>query len=223
MKRKVIITGDGSKTIHIEDWNEQYHSKHGAIKEAQHVFLKNGLLHYHDLYPKKDSVSILEIGFGTGLNTFLSVLESQRLNINIDYIGVEAYPVAFDEVMQLNYAQEIDETKGNVFQNLHQSPWEESITITSNFNLIKRQQFFKDIKEEKAYDIIYFDAFGARVQPELWTKEIFEIMYKALKSKGILVTYAAIGQVKRDMQALGFAVERLSGPPGKRHMLRASK
>ena len=222
MKRKIITTADGSKTIHIEDWNEQYHSKHGAIQEAQHVFIKEGLQHY-SAKNKSTSVDVLEIGFGTGLNAFLTLLEADNIKSKINYVGVEAYPVSMDDINQLNYVELISAENETVFNKLHTVSWEKEHEITSKFKLQKRQQFFSEIKDNYAFDLIYFDAFGARVQPELWSKSIFETMYKALKPNGVLVTYAAIGEVKRNMKALGFMVERLKGPPGKRHMLRATK
>lgn len=222
MKRKIITTADGSKTIHIIDWNEQYHSKHGAIQEAQHVFIKEGLQHY-SANNKSTSVDILEIGFGTGLNAFLTLLETDNIKSKINYVGVEAYPVSMDDINQLNYVELISAENETVFNKLHTVSWEKEHEITSKFKLQKRQQFFSEIKDNNAFDLIYFDAFGARVQPELWSKSIFETMYKALKPNGVLVTYAAIGEVKRNMKALGFMVERLKGPPGKRHMLRATK
>ena len=228
MKRKIITTADGSKTIQIEDWNEQYHSKHGAIQEAQHVFIEAGLQHYYHSLNKEchtDSVeiSILEIGFGTGLNAFLTLLETQKNNVNFNYVGVEAYPVSMPEINQLNYAQLISSENQHLVDKLHNVSWENEHRILPNFKLTKRQQFFSDITDVEQFDLIYFDAFGARVQPELWTKAVFQIMYNALKPKGVLVTYAAIGSVKRAMKELGFTVERLEGPPGKRHMLRATK
>jgi tRNA U34 5-methylaminomethyl-2-thiouridine-forming methyltransferase MnmC len=222
LKRKIITTADGSKTIHIEDWNEQYHSKHGAIQEAQHVFIKEGLQHY-SANNKSTSVDILEIGFGTGLNAFLTLLEADNIKSKINYVGVEAYPVSMYDINQLNYVELISAENETVFNKLHTVSWEKEHEITSNFKLQKRQQFFSEIKDNNAFDLIYFDAFGARVQPELWSKSIFETMYKALKPNGVLVTYSAIGEVKRNMKALGFMVERLKGPPGKRHMLRATK
>lgn len=222
MKRKIITTADGSKTIHIIDWNEQYHSKHGAIQEAQHVFIKEGLQHY-SANNKSTSVDILEIGFGTGLNAFLTLLDADNIKSKINYVGVEAYPVSMDDINQLNYVELISAENETVFNKLHTVSWEKEHEITSKFKLQKRQQFFSEIKDNNAFDLIYFDAFGARVQPELWLKSIFEKMYKALKPNGVLVTYAAIGEVKRNMKALGFIVERLKGPPGKRHMLRATK
>lgn len=228
LKRNIITTADGSKTIHIVDWNEQYHSKHGAIQEAQHVFIKEGLQHYFQSVNKECQtepvkISILEIGFGTGLNAFLTLLEAENININVNYVGVEAYPVAVDEIEQLNYAELISNKDTHHFNMLHQVSWEEHHEISSYFKLKKRKQFFSEIRDKNTFDLIYFDAFGARIQPELWTKNIFEAMYDALKPNGVLVTYAAIGEVKRNMKALGFTVERLQGPPGKRHMLRATK
>ena len=227
MKRKIITTADGSKTIQIEDWNEQYHSKHGAIQEAQHVFIKEGLIHYRNLISKKCQakavgISILEIGFGTGLNAFLTAIESERLNLNINYVGVEAYPVSLDEIHQLNYAEQLG-VSNTLFSNIHNCSWEKVHEIHSKFSLTKQQKYFKDISEKNAFNLIYFDAFGARVQPELWTESIFKTMYKALKYKGVLVTYSAKGSVRRALQSVGFVVERLVGPPGKREMLRATK
>lgn len=229
MKRNIITTSDGSKTIQIEEWNEQYHSIHGAIQEANHVFMKHGLFFYSEKSDKKitetntEEISILEIGFGTGLNAFLTLIEAEKLKLNINYVGVEAYPVQLEEIQQLNYIELISETHKAVFEKLHETPWEEPHLITSNFKLEKQQKFFKDINAENKFDLIYFDAFGARVQPELWTEDIFKIMYKALKENGVLVTYCAKGSVRRAMQAVGLTVERLPGPPGKREMLRATK
>ena len=216
MKREIIITSDGSTTIHLPAWNEQYHSKHGAIQEAYHVFIKHGLE-----YVSLEKIAVLEIGFGTGLNCFITYLESNK---EIEYVGVEAYPIAGEEINKLNYVSELKaEDNSSVFNKIHKVSWETRHQIQENFYLTKRQQFFKDIEDVEAFNLIYFDAFGARVQPELWTEEIFEKMFKALKSGGVLVTYAAKGSVRRAMEAVGFLVERLPGPPGKREMLRAIK
>jgi tRNA U34 5-methylaminomethyl-2-thiouridine-forming methyltransferase MnmC len=237
--RKIITTSDGSKTIQIEDWNEQYHSIHGAIQEANHVFLKHGLRFYSELISESNNesishtegsrsatnldLSILEIGFGTGLNAFLTLVEAEKLNQTINYVGIEAYPVALDEIEQLNYVELISENHASIFKEMHSISWEMQHQVTSKFQLEKQQKFFQDIKTINAFDIIYFDAFGARVQPDLWTEDIFKIMFKALKTNGVLVTYSAKGSVRRAMQAVGFIVERLPGPPGKREMLRARK
>lgn len=214
-----MITSDGSTTIHLPEWNEQYHSKHGAIQEAIHVFIKNGFRCI-----SLDKISILEIGFGTGLNAFITFLEAKKSNKMIDYIGVEAYPVETSEIQQLNYVSELNaQVSQVVFKEMHAISWEEKHAISANFLLTKRKQFFKDISDENTFDIIYFDAFGVRVQPELWTEAIFLKMHQALKINGILVTYAAAGRVRRALQKVGFTVERLQGPPGKREMLKAIK
>ncbi|WP_299556062.1 tRNA (5-methylaminomethyl-2-thiouridine)(34)-methyltransferase MnmD [Seonamhaeicola sp.] len=237
MKREIIITADGSTTIHMPEWNEQYHSKHGAIQEAYHVFIKHGL--HYACHPELDSgshqtchserseeslekLSILEIGFGTGLNALITLLEAETLQTRINYVGVEGYPVDLNEVKQLNYASALHCDRF-LFDKLHNLPWEEEHQVTDYFSLTKQQKFFDEIQEQDTFNLIYFDAFGARVQPELWTETIFKKMYEALKIKGVLVTYSAKGSVRRAMQAVGFRVEKLPGPPGKREMLRASK
>lgn len=219
MKREIIQTSDGSTTIHLPEWNESYHSKHGAIQEAKHVFIKNGLSLFED-----KAVSILEIGFGTGLNAFITYLESQKHQQRIHYVGIEAYPISSDEVLKMNYVSELNaEPERAIFELMHHCDWEEETSLSSNFQLTKRKQFFDTISDENCFDLIYFDAFGYRVQPELWSTAIFERMYRSLKSSGILVTYAARGIVKRNLQEVGFTVEKLEGPPGKREMFRATK
>ncbi|TCK68718.1 tRNA U34 5-methylaminomethyl-2-thiouridine-forming methyltransferase MnmC [Winogradskyella wandonensis] len=225
MKRKIITTGDGSKTIQIEDWNEQYHSIHGAINEANHVFIKHGLLFYSECISKSHSkpINILEIGFGTGLNAFLTLIEAEKLKKTINYVGVEAYPVRQDEIDVLNYFDLISTQHQTEFELLHTSPWDEVIAVSKYFQLKKEEKFFKDISAISEFDIVYFDAFGARVQPELWTEDIFRLMYHTMKPNSVLVTYSAKGSVRRAMQSVGFEVERLEGPPNKRHMLRAIK
>lgn len=219
MKRKIILTADGSKTIQIEDWDEQYHSKHGAVQEAYHVFISQGLRLF-----KNRSINLLEIGFGTGLNALITLLEAPKLNLHIDYVGVEAFPVSLEEVAELGYCEQLDcMDKQGEFQKMHEIPWEEQFSIADGFTLIKQKKDFLQVDDTNLFNLIYFDAFGARVQPELWTEDVFSRMYRALQEEGVLVTYAAKGSVRRAMQAVGFSVERLPGPPGKREMLRATK
>ncbi len=223
MERKIIRTGDGSVTIHLPEWDEQYHSKHGAIQEARHVFLKMGFHHLLEI-KKPSKISILEIGFGTGLNCFLTLLESNPIKLEVDYTGVEAFPVPMEEVKLLNYPASASAGEmEDIFLKMHDVPWETRQALSSNFFLKKEKKKFHEIDKIEEFDLIYFDAFGARVQPELWTEEIFSLMFSALKSKGVLVTYAAKGSVRRAMLATGFQVEKLPGPPGKREMLRAVK
>jgi len=219
LKREIIKTSDGSTTIHIPEWNEQYHSIHGAIQEANHVYIQHGLN-----YKTTNEIAVLEIGFGTGLNSFMTFLEAQENKLFIEYVGVEAYPIFEEELLKLNYVAELGAIQfTKIFESFHSCSWEEKHQITPNFSLLKRKQFFHEIDDENKFDVIYFDAFGARVQPELWTEGIFLKMFLALKSKGVLVTYAAKGSVRRAMKSVGFSVERLPGPPGKREMLRAVK
>lgn len=220
MKREVFITADGSTSIHLPEINEQYHSKHGAIQEAYHVFIKYGL----DTFENQSNIQILEIGLGTGLNCFITYLESIKRNLTIDYVGVEAYPVSTEEIKIMNYISELKAEKdATIFTKIHKIDWEINQKIKTNFSLLKRKQFFEKIKDTNKFNLIYFDAFGARVQPELWTEVIFKKMFEALQPNGILVTYSAKGSVRRAMQAVGFTVERLPGPIGKREMLRATK
>jgi len=219
MKREIIITDDGSTTIRIPEWDENYHSTHGAIQEAKHVFIKNGL----DLFQNQDSISILEIGFGTGLNAFITFLETVNKE-KVNYVGVEAYPISQEEIAQMNYVSELQATQyKEVFSTMHSCSWEQNQFISNNFHLTKRQQFFQDIEDKNKYDLIYFDAFGFPLQPELWSEEIFKKMYDALLPKGTLVTYACRSTIKNAMLSVGFSIEKLPGAPGKREMLRAIK
>jgi tRNA U34 5-methylaminomethyl-2-thiouridine-forming methyltransferase MnmC len=220
VKRKIVTTADGSKTLQIEEWQEQYHSMYGAIQEAYHVFIKHGL----NLFENK-AIAILEIGFGTGLNAYITFLEAQYKGLSINYYGIEAYPVSFEEAMSMEYVTSLKDADfgQEAFELMHKSPWNVPVKIASFFNLLKLEKKFQDINDSNAYELIYFDAFGFRVQPELWSESIFLKMYTALRPGGVLVTYAAKGSVRRAMVSVGFLVERLEGPPGKREMLRATK
>lgn len=219
MKREIIITADGSTTIRIPDWNENYHSSHGAIQEAKHVFIANGL----DLYKNHAEISILEIGFGTGLNAFITFLETLNKE-KVNYVGVEVYPISADEALQMNYVNELQAQEyTSIFSKMHSCDWEKEILIASHFNFTKRQQLFQDIEDKNQYNLIYFDAFGFPLQPELWSELIFKKMFDALLPNGVLVTYACRTSIKNAMIAAGFTIEKLPGAPGKREMLRATK
>ena len=225
MKRKIITTADGSKTIQLPEWNEQYHSVHGAVQESYHVFIASGLSRI-----ESENISVLEVGFGTGLNALITYLEAEKSKTGVRYTGVEAYPVLEEEWRELDYASQlkirspdINLPLDDIFIKMHQIPWERPSAISEHFILQKQQKDFFHIEDVNLYDLVYFDAFGARVQPELWTEEIFSKMYLAMKKNGILTTYSAKGSVRRAMQEVGFTVERLPGPPGKREMLRATK
>ncbi len=218
MKRQFLITADGSTTIHLPEWNENYHSKHGAIQEAMHVFLNMGLSLFYDF----EEISILEVGFGTGLNAYLTLLDAQAKNFKVNYVGVEAFPVSYDEIKNCNFPELLNQPRA-FFEILHSSVWEKDVMINDTFSLKKRKQLFIEITDENKYNLIYFDAFGPRVQPEHWTVDQFQLLFKALKKKGVLVTYSAKGSVRRALLEVGFCVEKLPGPPGKREMLRATK
>lgn len=222
LKKELLKTGDGSTTLHLPQWEEQYHSKHGAIQEALHVYIKTGL-EFAIGQEKKDRFAILEIGFGTGLNALLTYISTKEItDLLVTYTGLEAYPIALEEIAPLNFSEQLG-VDNAVFTKLHACDWEQKEPISKNFYLEKRNLRFEDFYAEQAFDLIYFDAFGPRVQPELWELPIFQQMYAALKPNGVLVTYSAKGEVRRTMQQVGFEVTRLPGPPGKREMLRAIK
>lgn len=220
LKKELLQTDDGSLTIHLPEWNESYHSKHGAIQEAYHVFIKNGL----DFFAERKEVSILEIGFGTGLNAFITLLESQKRSQNIKYTGIEAFPVTADTYTQLNFDVLLNAKHHKKdFIKLHESEWEKENHISPTFTLTKHQMKFEDIIFESKFDLIYFDAFGYRVQPELWSLAIFQRMFKSLKKEGILTTYACRGLVTKNLKESGFTVQKTQGPIGKREMTIAHK
>lgn len=224
MNREVFTTADGSKSFKVPEWEEQYHSKYGAIQEAEHVFIKNGLTYYLGNFDKNNAAAVLEIGFGTGLNALLTAIYAQEHQKIIHYTGLEAYPITPKECEALNYGDLIKNNGvQNIFESLHQASWEKEEKISAFFTLHKRNLYFEQFKDEQQYDLIYFDAFGARVQPELWNEKVFRAMYKGLHNTGVLVTYSAKGSVRRALQTVGFSVEKIPGPPGKREMLRACK
>ena len=219
MIRELRQTADGSSTIYVPALDEHYHSVHGARQESAHVFIDAGLKSRSET-----TLFILEIGFGTGLNAWLTALEAQQKELSVFYTGLEKYPVSQEESAHLNYADDDVATQESMlFKALHNAPWETEAHINANFTLLKRKIDFLDFQAEEAFHLIYFDAFAPSAQPDLWTVEMFQSMFKALKPSGELVTYCAKGQVKRNMKAAGFTVEALPGPPGKREMTRATK
>lgn len=214
-------TADGSHTLFVPELNETYHSIHGAIQESQHVFIKNGL-HY---FNNKETISILEIGFGTGLNTLLTLLATESSSQMVNYVSLEKFPLPNELVQQLNYPTQlkIKATQTALFNHLHSCKWNTNTPISENFNLLKIEDDLADFQTTTTFDLIYFDAFAPEKQAELWTAEIFLKIYDFLKPKGILVTYCAKGEVKRTIKSVGFQLETLPGPPGKREMIRAIK
>jgi tRNA U34 5-methylaminomethyl-2-thiouridine-forming methyltransferase MnmC len=220
LTKNIITTADGSKTIAIKEWNEQYHSTHGAIQESEHVYIKAGL----EQFPTHTQpVKILEFGFGTGLNALLTLKYAHQHNINIHYHTLEAFPVPENLLNELDYPEKL-QVEISLFKQMHVCPFNNLTPITSLFDLYKENTTFENfIPKQNNYHLVYFDVFGYRVQPELWQPEILEKAYQALLKNGIFVTYSAKGQLKRDLKAIGFKVETLPGPPGKREMIRAIK
>jgi tRNA U34 5-methylaminomethyl-2-thiouridine-forming methyltransferase MnmC len=219
MIREIIVTEDGSHTIQIVDWNEQYHSIHGAKQEALHVYINTGFCAL-DL-PK---LRVLEIGYGTGLNCFLTYISAKEKGGVVEYTGIEAFPISIEEHSILNYCDEFDDESRAVYQAMYQAKFGDTTKLTDSFKLTKIESSFEDWQTpENQFDVIYYDAFGPPVQPELWTVEMFQKMYNGLETGGVLVTYCAKGQVKRNLKEVGFRVENLPGPPGKREITRAWK
>ncbi len=219
MKRSVITTGDGSTSLKIDAWDEPYHSRHGALQESQHVFIREGLAQVDA--PK---VAILELGFGTGLNALLSYDFAKANSKIIEYYGVEAFPLTPAEVSEMNYTELLaDEGLIKIFTKLHLTQPGVWTTIDSFFSLKNVEKRFEELQETKKFDLIYHDAFSPKLQPELWDEKAFEKGFSLLRSGGKLVTYSAKGSVRRAMESVGFVVEKVPGPPGKREMIRATK
>lgn len=223
MKREVKLTNDGSKTLFINDLNEGYHSHHGALQEAKHVFIDNGLKLINNY-----EINILELGFGTGLNVLVTIDEFLKTDKShaIHYFSLEKYPVLLTEVQELNYDSLFDNNfLTEINQKIHEAEWNKSVEIVPNFFLTKIEADFFQLKNIvlPEIDLVYFDCFGARVQPDLWEKPLFEMVADKMKKNGLLTTYASKGSVRRILQELNFEVEKRPGPPGKREMINATK
>lgn len=218
MKQIIINTADGSHTLFVPELNEHYHSVNGAIIEAKHIFIDAGF-HFVD----KKLIRILEIGFGTGLNAFLTCVEAINNNVEVYYHSIEKYPINLQTVSKLNYVNNYETNKRNIFYKMHISHWGKDIDIDKHFIFKKIKTDFNDYNIDEKYDIIYFDAFSPDVQAEMWELDNFIKLYNCLNPNGIIVTYSAKGIVKRNLRSAGFTVKRLPGPPGKRHILRAIK
>jgi tRNA U34 5-methylaminomethyl-2-thiouridine-forming methyltransferase MnmC len=218
MQNELRITADGSHTLYLPEMDETYHSIHGAVTESMHVFIRNGLNAC-----EKNPVNILEIGFGTGLNAWLTAIEAEKSNRETFYTAYELFPLS-EEIGSLNYPKEYGKEHAGLFSRLHQSDWGKSVQLTSFFSLKKIKEDITQTSVDSGFDLIYFDAFAPTKQPEMWTEDIFRKMFNSLSANGILVTYCAKGDVRRTLQKVGFAVEKLPGPPlGKREMLRGLK
>jgi tRNA U34 5-methylaminomethyl-2-thiouridine-forming methyltransferase MnmC len=219
----IQITNDGSHTLYVEALDETYHSRNGAMEESLYVFINKGLNAFVAQNPDNKTIQIFEVGFGTGLNAILTFIAAQKLGIHIIYHGIEAFPLAIDLVNQLNYNDGFSEQEQIIFKQMHEAKWNFPFIINNQFTLVKYHNKLENFTCEhlqKKIHIIYMDAFAPNKQAELWELAIFEKLFKMMDTNGILVTYTAKGDVKRAMKQVGFEVERLDGPPRKRHMLR---
>ena len=217
-----VITGDGSKTLYNEQVGEHYHSKHGALQEAKHVFLKSGL-QFSLIQEPRNTVSVLEIGFGTGLNFILTADYCVAQHIALDYCGIEAFPLDLSVIEQMEYNNFVAENVWDDFVSNYNMALKGEHKINQAVSLQIAHQKVLDFQIDKLFDVIYFDAFAAVHQPEMWSDETLAHVTKFLKPGGIFVTYAITGNLKRSMKALGFSIEKAPGAPGKREMLRAIK
>jgi len=243
MQRTLKITSDGSHTLYVPELEEHYHSIHGAVQESNHVFIGAGLkevISRQSLVIGQESIKILEVGMGTGLNVLLTLLEGEKTGLlsphppkspqrgnflAIEYTAIEAFPLEKEIYSALNYSSVIpDEKAGPVLYSIHSSAWNTPIDINHGFTLLKVNEKLENIVlGDNKFNLVYFDAFAPEVQPELWPEAIFKKIYNAMAPNGILVTYCCKGDVKRAMKTAGFTIEKLPGPPGKREMLRAKK
>lgn len=219
-KLELKLSEDGSHTLYREDIDETYHSIHGAVQEAEHVFIQSGLA---PLIGKKRMLTILEMGLGTGLNALLTANLTALVKQQIHYIGLEAYPVEKELVEKLNYPSLIGGTSQKHFDAIHDLNWGRVGVVNNYMTIQKVEQKLEDFIPRKGIDLVYYDAFGPGAQEEVWDINLFDKLFNYMNSNSVLVTYCAKGQVRRDLQTVGFEVERIDGPPGKREMLRATK
>lgn len=217
----LIETQDGSHSVLSHRFGVTYHSKYGAIQESRHVFIEAGL--FPQLMLQRD-LAVLELGFGTGLNALLTLLEAERLQRHIFYQTIEAFPLSQEQAAQLNYPEQLDlpETR-QWLSAMHGAASDAPAQITPHFQFSKNIGRFEALHFQNAFDVAYFDAFAPETQPELWTEDVLGRVYQALRPQGVLVTYCAKGVVKRTLKRLGFQIECIPGPPGKREMTRAVK
>jgi tRNA U34 5-methylaminomethyl-2-thiouridine-forming methyltransferase MnmC len=217
--RSIVNTADGSSTLYVPILDEHYHSVHGAVQESSHVFLDAG---WRAIAPGRTDLKVLEIGFGTGLNAWLTAKEAENQGVKTYYESLEAYPLSLEEAGLLNYTEGYSDAERQIFLSMHESPWGVSVEIQPGFSLKKWHGKLEDWMPDATFDLIYFDAFAPSAQPELWTEEVFKKLRSAAREGALLVTYCAKGSVKRAMKASGWKVEALPGPPGKREMTRCT-
>jgi len=221
---KLLLTNDGSHTLMVEELNETYHSRHGAIQESKHVFIKNGFRYILGKHPGK-LIRIFELGLGTGLNALLTAMESQKLAVPVEYTSIEPFPIPKEIIEQLNYHKIINNPFAkDYFDQIHSLSWDKVNNIHPYFRFRKIHSTMQEFNgEEEYFQLVYFDAFAPNKQPEIWQKNILQKVFNYLAKESALVTYCAQGQVKRDLKATGFTVDTLQGPPGKKEMTRGLK
>lgn len=219
---KIITTSDGSHSLLNTALNETYHSIHGAIQESRHVFIHAGLDHWLHRNQKKD-VRIFEAGFGTGLNVFLTTLHNYQTKVSTYYESWEAFPLEMSVVRKLNYPETLGSEED--FYKIHEAPWNQPSSINSNFTLNKRRGdiVLDSLGAPSSFDLIFYDAFAPMKQPDMWAPATLKKITDLLSPDGVLVTYCARGQVKRDLKSLKLTIETIPGPPGKKEMIRATK
>lgn len=218
MQRKLILTNDGSHSLFVEQMGETFHSRHGALQEAVHVYIENGLKRI-----QKEELRVLEFGFGTGLNALLTAKYAFENHIKIHYESIEAYPLTSEAYSCLNYADKV--ASSDSFLKLHELPWnqKEAFKFNDYFTITKHLSKIEDFDSQEKFDLIYFDVFGYDYQPELWDYEILKKAFDFLNPGGLWVTYACKGKVNRSLKDIGFQIQKLQGPPGKREMTIAYK
>lgn len=221
METILTLSEDGSHTLFVPSLDEHYHSTHGAIQESLHVYIRAGF----DQCAERE-VNLLEIGFGTGLNAFLTLLHTEETGKTVHYTTHEKYPLDIEQVRELNYGDLIAPTRKELFMELHETPWGEWMEVTPQFRLKKVRQDVTRLEEfqpDTRFDVVYFDAFAPEKQPEMWTSKLFERIHALSNPGAVLTTYCAKGAVRRTLQEIGYHVERLPGPLGKREILRATR
>jgi tRNA U34 5-methylaminomethyl-2-thiouridine-forming methyltransferase MnmC len=221
LKREIKTTLDGSKTLFINELNETYHSHNGALQEAEHVFIKNGLNRIENY-----EINILELGFGTGLNTLVTINNflCNNRNHSINYFTIEKYPISEEEISQLSYASHFNfENSEKIYQQIHSLTWNETHELFPNFKFTKFNCDFFNLEniDLPNINLVYYDCFGAQVQPDLWEKPLFEMVKNKMIAGGLLTTYSSKGSVRRILKELNFQVTKLEGPKGKREMINA--
>lgn len=218
---KIITTEDGSHSLYHEGLKETYHSFHGALQESIHVFIEKGLRFWRTKSGLPKQVNIFEVGFGTGLNALLAAQFAIENEVHINFTTIEPFPLEMEVIKQLNYASSIGQDDlNNVFEELHTSKWEEKVEINPYFSIHKINTKLEDFQTNEKFDVLFFDAFAPSKQAELWTADLMQKCFNLLKVGGVFTTYSAKGQLKRDLKSVGFEVETLPGPPGKKEMVR---